>query len=228
MKYKSGFYIQNLLIKDIKVMFTHQEIWDAIDRLAMNKDLSTSALAKKAGLDATTFNKSKRITASGKLRWPSTESISKILFVTGVSFHEFVDLTENEKLQPTYNKDSLPYFRDIKSIEEFILSGGGDTKQNYNLLPEKSQKTVCFEITNSSLEPDYKKGQLLILDFDTDYSKDDIILVCNHDKKLFTHKIIQETVETFYTTTLENKNQNEISKKDCLWHAKILWYSQSR
>ena len=43
-------------------MLTHSDIWNAVDRLAARAGLSASGLAKKAGLDPTTFNKSKRIT----------------------------------------------------------------------------------------------------------------------------------------------------------------------
>jgi phage repressor protein C with HTH and peptisase S24 domain len=63
-------------------MFTHTQIWDAIDGLARDHALSPSGLAKKAGLDSTSFNKSKRINNQGRLRWPSMESIAKILLVT--------------------------------------------------------------------------------------------------------------------------------------------------
>lgn len=71
-------------------MFTHSEIWDAIDRLAQDNGYSPSGLAKKAGLDPTTFNKSKRISADGKPRWPSTESIAKILTVTNTKLADFL------------------------------------------------------------------------------------------------------------------------------------------
>ena len=54
-------------------MLTHAHIWNALDRLAARAGLSASGLAKKAGLDPTTFNKSKRITPEGRPRWPSTE-----------------------------------------------------------------------------------------------------------------------------------------------------------
>ena len=47
-------------------MLTHAQIWTAIDRLAARAGLSASGLAKKAGLDPTTFNKSKRITPDGR------------------------------------------------------------------------------------------------------------------------------------------------------------------
>ena len=73
-------------------MLTHQQIWRAIDALAARNGLSPSGLAKHAGLDPTTFNKSKRGAANGKLRWPSTESLAKILSATGASLDDFVAL----------------------------------------------------------------------------------------------------------------------------------------
>ena len=72
-------------------MLTHAQVWSAIDRLAARAGLSASGLAKRAGLDPTTFNKSKRITPQGRARWPSTESIAKALAATGTPFDVFVD-----------------------------------------------------------------------------------------------------------------------------------------
>src|SRR5262249_30282363 len=72
-------------------MLTHSQIWGAIDALASRNGLSPSGLAKLAGLDPTTFNKSKRA-SDGKLRWPSTESIAKALAATGSTLDEFVML----------------------------------------------------------------------------------------------------------------------------------------
>ncbi len=72
-------------------MLSHGQIWRAIDGLAARYRMSPSGLAKLAGLDPTTFNKSKR-GAGGKLRWPSTESLSKVLAATGASPEDFVAL----------------------------------------------------------------------------------------------------------------------------------------
>ena len=73
-------------------MLTHQHVWAAVDALAERYGLTASGLARKAGLDATTFNKSKRRTGDGRLRWPSTESISKILQATGASLEDFLGM----------------------------------------------------------------------------------------------------------------------------------------
>src|SRR6188768_4329120 len=75
-----------------RAMLTHADIWNAVDRLATRAGLSASGLAKRAGLDPATFNKSKRVTPEGRPRWPSTESIAKSLQATGVTLDSFVAL----------------------------------------------------------------------------------------------------------------------------------------
>ncbi len=72
-------------------MFTHPQIWEAIDKLAQKHGYSASGLAKKSGLDPTSFNKSKRTSPDGKPRWPSTESLSKVLHATNSTMADFVE-----------------------------------------------------------------------------------------------------------------------------------------
>src|SRR5215217_156184 len=81
-------------------MLTHAQIWNALDRLAARAGLSASGLAKRAGLDPTTFNKSKRITPEGRARWPSTESVAKSLAATGTSIDTFVQLITDTAGRP--------------------------------------------------------------------------------------------------------------------------------
>lgn len=78
-------------------MYAHNDIWNAIDRMAKDFGYSPSGLAKKAGLDPTSFNRSKRMSSDGKPRWPSTESIAKILTVTGLTMTEFFSLVDEDK-----------------------------------------------------------------------------------------------------------------------------------
>lgn len=75
---------------------THQEIWDAIVKLAKKNKLSCSGLARMAGLDPTTFNKSKRINRDGSPHWPSTYSIARILDATGIKLIDFARLMSEQ------------------------------------------------------------------------------------------------------------------------------------
>lgn len=75
-------------------MLTHSQIWTALDRLAERAGLSPSGLAKRSGLDPTTFNKSKRITNDGRERWPSTESVAKALAAANVGIETFVQFID--------------------------------------------------------------------------------------------------------------------------------------
>src|SRR5689334_23430690 len=77
-------------------MLTHDQIWVALARLAARAGLSPSGLAKRAGLDPTTFNRSKRVTSHGRERWPSTESIAKALAATGASIDTFARLVDDD------------------------------------------------------------------------------------------------------------------------------------
>src|SRR5277367_6998981 len=83
-------------------ILTHDQIWTALDRLAARAGLSPSGLARRAGLDPTTFNKSKRVTADGRERWPSTESVAKALAATNSSIDGFVQLIgDSARTAPT-------------------------------------------------------------------------------------------------------------------------------
>ena len=70
----------------------HDDIWRALDTLAAEQGLSASGLAKRAGLDATTFNPSKRRMPDGRARWPSTESLAKVFDSTGATLDAFAAL----------------------------------------------------------------------------------------------------------------------------------------
>ena len=70
-------------------MLSNDNLWRAIDRLARDNNLSCSAMARISGLDPTTFNRSKRWSREGQPRWPSTNSISKILASTGSTIDDF-------------------------------------------------------------------------------------------------------------------------------------------
>src|SRR5262249_31498432 len=75
----------------------HGDLWKAIDQLAERHGLSPSGLAKRAGLDPTAFNKSKRVAADGSPRWLSTESLIKSLDAVGSTLEDFAALAEGRQ-----------------------------------------------------------------------------------------------------------------------------------
>jgi len=79
-------------------MLTHVQVWAAIEALAAQEGLSLSGLARKAKLDATCFNKSKRVSPNGKPRWPSTEVIAKVLQACGKDARHFAALATTKRL----------------------------------------------------------------------------------------------------------------------------------
>ena len=83
---------------------THSQIWHAIDMFAQEHGLSCSGLARRCGLDPTTFNKSKRLSVFGQPRWPTMSSISKILTATGASAQDFFKFIADDNT-PTQSTD---------------------------------------------------------------------------------------------------------------------------
>ena len=105
----------------------HDDIWRAIDTLAAEHGLSPSGLARKAGLDPTSFNMSKRRTADGKLRWPSTESLAKIFAATGAGMEEFTALVTGARAMPESRKGrtKIPLIGMAQAGAEGYFDDGG-------------------------------------------------------------------------------------------------------
>jgi phage repressor protein C with HTH and peptisase S24 domain len=75
-------------------MDSHQRVWNTIDAIAWKAGLTPCGLAKAAGMDATVFNRSKRVDPRGRPRWPSVETIQKVLDATGTTWFAFARLVE--------------------------------------------------------------------------------------------------------------------------------------
>lgn len=73
----------------------HEQIWHAIDMFAKEHHMSCSGLAKCSGLDPTIFNKSKRFSKYEQPRWPSTNSIAKIISATNSTPQDFFKFIKN-------------------------------------------------------------------------------------------------------------------------------------
>ena len=143
-------------------MLTHHQIWTALDRLAQRAGLSPSGLAKRSGLDPTTFNKSKRVTSDGRERWPSTESVAKALAATNTAIDTFVQLIEETgrsaqavPLLGFAEAGSGGYFDD----GGFPVGKGWDEVGLPNVSDEHA---YALEISGDSMKPAYRDGEVMV------------------------------------------------------------------
>ena len=169
-------------------MFTHEEIWTAIDSLARKCGYSTSGLAKQAGLDPTAFNKSKRLSPDGKPRWPSTESIAKILAVTNMTLVDLLSLNNEEDVEATQARTDIPVISLSlirKRIEPnwFKDNGRPQPDQNWTRMVFHSARDIgdphlfAIEMDSDVLEPIYRSGDRLIISPKATYQPGDRIIV---------------------------------------------------
>ena len=143
-------------------MLKHADIWAAIDRLAKLNGLSASGLARRSGLDPTTFNPSKRQSSDGKLRWPSTESISKILDATGSSMAAFVRLIDDGSGLPARR---IPIVSRAQAAANGLFdeagrpAGKGWDEVDF---PNLSDPTAyALEIAGTDMAPIYRDGDVM-------------------------------------------------------------------
>ena len=152
-------------------MLSHDQIWEALDRLAERHELTPSGLARRAGLDPTSFNKSKRLSADGRLRWPSTESIAKVLDATGASMEQFMAFMrpdagsgQQEGAFPQRG-GSIPLLGFAQAgAGGFFDDGGFPAGQGWDVVefpaaPAQKAGVYALEVQGESMMPLYRDGQ---------------------------------------------------------------------
>src|SRR5262245_33113019 len=151
----------------------HDDIWRALDTLAAENGLSASGLARRAGLDPTTFNPSKRRMPDGRARWPSTESVAKVLDATGASLEAFTALVSGARALSSSNGGTRSAGRRIPLIgfvqagaEGFFDDGGYPVGGGWDevTLPEIGDPNVyALEISGDSMEPVFRDGDMVVV-----------------------------------------------------------------
>lgn len=210
-------------------MIKHSDIWRAIDRLATRHDLSTSGLARKAGLDPTTFNKSKRVSDEGKLRWPSTESLAKILEATGASMMDFVNLVEENN--GSHSVQRVPvigyaqagdsgYFDDAG----FPVGSGWDDL----LFPHIGDPhAYALEISGDSMEPVYRDGDTIIVSPAANIRRGDRVVVRTREGEVLAKQLARETASRIELISINTAYPDRsLLRHEVAWMARILWASQ--
>ncbi len=209
-------------------MLTHAQIWTAMDRLAARAGLSPSGLAKKAGLDPTTFNKSKRVTPDGRPRWPSTESVAKSLDATGVSVNAFISLIADSTRQAA---QAVP-------LIGFAEAGAGGYFDDGGFPVGKGWDEVAFpsvndahayalEISGDSMKPAYRDGDVIVVSPAAPVRRGDRVVVKTVKGEVTVKELKRKTSKTLELQSLNKDHADRtLAMSDVLWIARIVWASQ--
>jgi phage repressor protein C with HTH and peptisase S24 domain len=206
---------------------THSQVWTALDRLAERAGMSPSGLAKRSGLDPTTFNKSKRITPEGRERWPSTESVAKALAATNSSIDTFVQLIGDSGRAV----QSVPMlgFAQAGAGGYFDDSGfpAGKGWDEVALPSINDEHAYALEISGDSMKPAYRDGDVIVVSPGTPIRRGDRVVVKTAGGEVMVKELKRRTAKALELQSLNpNHVDRTLAADDVEWIARIVWASQ--
>jgi len=215
-------------------MLTHEQIWQAIDRLAKTFGYSPSGLAKQAGLDATSFNKSKRISPDGKPRWPSTESVSRVLAATGATMSDFVAMVDDFDSPHSKQTATIPVIGFAQASKQGFFDEEGcpqGDRWNEIQFPDYNASNndgyYALEISGDSMHPLYRNGDVLVVSPKAQLRNGDRIVLKTTAGDVMAKELIKQNATRVEINPFNPKHKNEeISMKDIAWMGRIIWVSQ--
>jgi phage repressor protein C with HTH and peptisase S24 domain len=209
-------------------MLTHAQVWSAIDRLAARAGLSASGLARRAGLDPTTFNKSKRITAQGRARWPSTESIAKALVATSTPIEIFVGLIE-QRTGVAARPVPLLGFAEA-GVGGYFDDGGFPAGEGWDEIAfpaVNDDHAYALEVSGQSMEPVYRDGDVILVSPAAPIRRGDRVVVRTRGGEVIAKELKRRTAKSIELKSLNAQHPDRtLAVSDVLWIARILWASQ--
>ncbi len=208
-------------------ILTHAQVWTALDRLAERAGMSPSGLAKRSGLDATTFNKSKRVTGDGRERWPSTESVSKALAATNSSIEIFVQLIGDG----ARSQQSVPLLALAQAGSAGHFDDGGfPAGKGWDevALPSASDEhAYALEISGDAMKPAYRDGDIIVVSPGTPIRRGDRVVVKTISGEVLVKELKRRTAKTLELQSLNPAQADRaLDAGDVEWIARIVWASQ--
>jgi phage repressor protein C with HTH and peptisase S24 domain len=209
-------------------MLTHAQIWNALDRLAARSGLSASGLAKKAGLDPTTFNKSKRITPDGRARWPSTESVAKSLAATSTPIDTFVQLIDGSR---AVSKRSVPVIGLAQAGKGgFFDDGGLPVGHGWDEIPFPAvtdEHAYALEISGKSMEPAYRDDAVIVVSPAASIRRGDRVVVKTKDGEVMVKELKRRSSKLIELRSLNPEyEERALPARDVQWMHRVIWASQ--
>jgi phage repressor protein C with HTH and peptisase S24 domain len=211
----------------------HDDIWRALDTLAAEHGLSPSGLARKAGLDPTAFNPSKRIGADGRARWPSTESISKVLAATGTTMEAFASLITGApalvRKPPPARRIPLIGFAQAGS-EGFFDDAGypvGGGWDEISMPDVGDPNAYALEISGDSMEPVFRDGDMVIVSPAAPIRRGDRVVVKTRKGEVMAKQLVRQSARRVELASLNPAHPNySFDLADIVFMHRIVWAAQ--
>lgn len=210
-------------------MLTHKAIWAAIDGLAERYGLTASGLARRAGLDPTTFNRSKRVSRDGKQRWPSTESISKVIEATGASVEEFMGFLINGGGTRPVARIPLIGLAQAGAAGYFD-DAGFPTGEGWEKLPFPEMddpQAYALEISGDSMLPVYRDGDVVIVSPAASIRRGDRVIAKTVQGEVMCKILARRTLTRVELTSFNPAHPDRsFDVHELAWIARIVWARQ--
>ena len=196
------------------------------NKLAKQNGLSLSGLAKKSGLDPTIFNKSKRLRHDGKKRWPSLDSLNKIIDVCNISFDEFFALVSEEDNDKLIH--SIPYVSYSDLCDGIVSISADFANNNWQKIqfPDGKDNLYALDLNTNNFAPVYREGTLLILSQASEIRGGDRVVVFMKNNEIVVAEFIRRTATTLETKEIIGKEKLSINIDDVHLVHRIVWASQ--
>lgn len=212
----------------------HDDIWRALDALAAENGLSASGLARKAGLDPTAFNPSKRIGADGRARWPSTESIAKVLDATSTGIEAFANLVTGQRALPSGRAPARRHIPLIgfaqASSDGYFDEGGFPVGAGWDeiSMPEIADPhAYALEISGDSMEPVLRDGDTIIVSPAAPVRRGDRVVVRTAKSEVMAKELTRQSARRIELKSLNPAHPNyTFDLADIAWMHRIVWLSQ--
>ncbi len=219
----------------VRPILSHERIWSALDALAREHALSASGLARRAGLDPTAFNKSKRRSADGRARWPSTESLAKVLDATGATLEDLLGLIsgqQGETQRPAAERASgIPLLGLAQAgAGGYFDDAGFPSGQGWDMVefPGAANRPVyALTVHGESMLPLYRHGDVLIVEPGAAVHRDDRVVVKTAQGEVMA-KILHRSASGLMTLRSFNPDHPDrvVNNAEIEWVARVVWASQ--
>lgn len=211
----------------------HDDIWRALDTLAAERGLSTSGLARRAGLDATTFNPSKRRTADGKARWPGTESLAKVFDATDTDILDFGSLIKGTRVlsSPQAATRVIPLLGLAQAgVAGFFDDSGFPVGSGWDEVgfPEIGDPNAyALEISGSSMEPVFRDGDVIIVSPLAPVRRGDRVVVRTVAGEVMAKQLVRRSARRLELRSLNPEHPGHVfDLAEVTWVYRIVWASQ--